>query len=143
MLPSAATEQRDQRLLTEAGDVSDGGQPHRVQLAGRGRPHAPQPLHREWMEELELPIGLHDQEPVGLGDAARDLARNFVRATPTVIGKPTRSRTSVRSRSAIAAGEPASRSIPRTSRKASSMDSPSTSGEASSNTANMALLASE
>ena len=57
-------------------------------------------------------------------------------------GSPTRSRTATRSRDAISTGVPAIRSIPRTSRKASSIDSPSTTGEASSNTANIARLAS-
>jgi hypothetical protein len=70
------------------------------------------------------------------------LARNFVRATPTVTGSPTRSRTAARSRTAICAGVPAIRSIPRTSRNASSIDSPSTTGDASSKTANIARLAS-
>ena len=49
-------------------------------------------------------------------------------ATPTVIGRPTRSRTSRRSRAAISVGEPEIRSSPRTSRNASSIESPSTSG---------------
>ena len=44
---------------------------------------------------------------------------------------------------AISVGEPASRRNPRTSRNASSIDSPSTSGVVSSKTANTALLASE
>ena len=71
------------------------------------------------------------------------LARNFVRAIPTVIGKPTRSRTSPRSRAAISTGVPESRLTPRTSRKASSIERPSTSGEVSSKTWKTALLASE
>ena len=71
------------------------------------------------------------------------LARNFVRATPTVIGSPTFARTSRRSRTAISVGVPTSRRMPRTSRNASSIDSPSTSGVASSKTRNIALLASE
>ena len=78
-----------------------------------------------------------------MATALATLARCLVLATPTVIGSPTRSRTSRRSRAAISAGEPAIRSIPRTSRNASSIDSPSTSGEVSSNTSNTALLASE
>jgi hypothetical protein len=65
-----------------------------------------------------------------------------VRATPTVIGRPTRSRTSRRRRAAISAGEPEMRRMPRTSRKASSIESASTTGVASSNTLNIALLAS-
>ena len=71
------------------------------------------------------------------------LARNFVLATPTVIGRPTRSLTSRRSRAAISTGVPASRSRPRTSRNASSIESPSTSGVVSSNTSYTAFEASE
>ena len=71
------------------------------------------------------------------------LARNFVRATPTVIGRPTRSSTSRRSRMAMSIGGPAIRCSPRTSRNASSIDRPSTSGEVSSKISNTALLASE
>jgi len=47
---------------------------------------------------------------------------------PTVTGSPTRSRTSRRKRTAISLGVPESRRSPRTSRNASSIDSPSTSG---------------
>ena len=63
-------------------------------------------------------------------------------ATPTVTGSPTRSRTSRRSRPAISIGEPEIRSSPRTSRNASSIERPSTSGVVASNTSNTALLAS-
>ena len=60
------------------------------------------------------------------------LARNFVRATPTVIGSPTRSRTSRRSRARdLAPACRRSAPCPRTSRNASSIDSPSTSGDVS------------
>ena len=71
------------------------------------------------------------------------LARNFVRATPTVIGRPTRSRDRRRSRMAMSIGGPAIRWSPRTSRKASSIERPSTSGEVSAKISNTALLASE
>ena len=70
------------------------------------------------------------------------LARNLVLATPTEIGRPTPSRISRRNRAAISTGAPEIRSSPRASMKASSMESPSTSGEVSSNTWNTALLAS-
>ncbi len=69
-------------------------------------------------------------------------AEELVRATPTVTGSPTRSRTAARKRTAISTGVPARRSIPRTSRKASSIDSPSTTGDVSSKMANIARLAS-
>ena len=63
-------------------------------------------------------------------------------ATPTVIGSPTSSRTRARSRAAISRGVPAKCSIPRTSRNASSIEIPSTTGAMSSKTAKTALLAS-
>jgi len=89
------------------------------------------------------PSGGTTSSPSGLATALATLARNFVRATPTVIGSPTRRCTSARSRTAISRGVPAMRHSPATSRNASSMDKPSTSGEVSSNTPNTALLASE
>ena len=72
--------------------------------------------------------------PSGFATPLATLARNFVRATPTVIGSPTRSSTFRFNREAISLGVPAIRSIPRTSRNASSIDSPSTSGVVSSKT---------
>lgn len=69
------------------------------------------------------------------------LARNFVRAIPTVIGKPTSARTRARSRSAICRGNPEIWVSPRTSRKASSIEIPSTSGAVSLKMAKTALLA--
>ena len=68
-------------------------------------------------------------------------ARNFVRATPTVIGSPTRSATSRRSRAAISGAGPAIRRRPATSRNASSIEMPSTSGLVSRNTSKTARLA--
>ena len=66
-----------------------------------------------------------------------------MRATPTVTGIPTRSRTSARSRAAISSGVPEIRRRPPTSRNASSIDRPSTSGVVSRKTSNIAVLASE
>ena len=51
-------------------------------------------------------------------------------------------RTSRRNRAAISTGEPEIRSSPLTSRNASSIDRPSTSGAVCSKTSNSALLAS-
>ena len=87
--------------------------------------------------------GATTSSPSGLAWALATLARNFVRATPTVIGRPTCSRTRLRSFAAICTGVPAKRSMPRTSRKASSIESPSTTGAVSSKTLNTALDASE
>ena len=81
--------------------------------------------------------------PSGLAVWLAILARCLVVATPTVIGSPTSSRTRARSVSAICRGVPAKCSIPRTSRNASSIEIPSTTGDMSSNTANTSLLACE
>ena len=81
--------------------------------------------------------------PSGLATALATLARCFVVAIPTVIGSPTSSSTRRLSRTAISRGEPAIRRMPRTSRNASSIDSPSTSGVVSRKMSNTALLASE
>ena len=62
-------------------------------------------------------------------------------ATPTVIGSPTSSATSRRRRSAISGGGPAMRRRPLTSRNASSMEMPSTSGVTEWNTEKTARLA--
>jgi hypothetical protein len=77
-----------------------------------------------------------------LATALATLARNFVRATPTLIGSPISSRTRRRSLTAISSGVPAKCSMPPTSRKASSIESASTVGAVCSKTANTALLAS-
>ena len=89
------------------------------------------------------PSGGTSSSPSGFATPLATLARNFVRATPTVIGSPTSSRTRARSRAAISTGAPAIRPIPRTSMNASSIESPSTNGAVSSKTAKTALLAAE
>jgi hypothetical protein len=70
------------------------------------------------------------------------LARNFVRATPTVIARPTSASTARRKPAAISTGGPAMRRRPATSRNASSIDSPSTRGVVRSNTSKTAFDAS-
>ena len=69
------------------------------------------------------------------------LARNFVLATPTVIGRPTSAATARRRRAATSSADPAMRRRPDTSRNASSIDTGSTSGVVESNTAKTARLA--
>ena len=137
-----AAEHLDQLHLGQLGHLSDGGDPALVQLARGDRPNAPEPLDRQRVQEVELSPGGTTSSPSGFATALATLARNFVQATPTVTGSPTCSRTRRRSLFAISVGVPAKRSSPRTSRKASSIDSFSTSGEVSSNTSSIALLAS-
>ena len=95
-----------------------------------------------WRNVSSSPIGT-TSKPSGFATPLATFARNFVRAMPTVMGIPTRPRTSSRSRAAISDGVPAIRRRPPTSRNASSIESPSTSGVVSRKTSNIALLASE
>ena len=81
--------------------------------------------------------------PSGLLTALATLARNLVRATPTEIASPTSARTRSRNRTAICSGVPAMRRRPPTSRNASSIESPSTSGVVSRKIANTSRLAAE
>ena len=135
---------RDERRLGQLGDLADGPDPALAELPAGHRPDAPEPLDRERVEERQLAVGRHDEQSVRLGHAARHL------------GEELRPRDADRDRQpdllAHLAPQPhgdlgrragrAARS-PRTSRNASSIESPSTSGVVSSNTANTALLASE
>jgi hypothetical protein len=79
--------------------------------------------------------------PSGFAAALATFARCFVRATPTVTARPASARTRARSRAAIASGEPEMRSSPRTSRNASSIERPSTTGAVSRKIANTVRLA--
>jgi hypothetical protein len=76
--------------------------------------------------------------PSGLADRDAIFASTFVRATPTLSGRPTSSRTSRRSRSASSAGATATS---RTSRNASSIEPGSTTAPQRSKIAKTALLA--
>jgi hypothetical protein len=94
------------------------------------------------VEERELALRRHDEQAVGLRDAARDLGEEL-RACDTNGDREAGALEDVlRSRTAISTGEPAIRCIPRTSRNASSIEIPSTNGDVSWNTSNTALLAS-
>ena len=114
--------------------------PRACSLAEVALPDAPQPFDRRADAGTPIPVPCRTtSRPSGLATPLATLARNFVRATPTVIGSPTRSRTRARNRAAISVGVPEIRPSPPTSRKASSIDRPSTSGVVSANTSNTAL----
>ena len=51
--------------------------PRERSFAGGDRADAPEPLHLERVEERELPVRRHDEEPVGLRHAARDLGEEL------------------------------------------------------------------
>ena len=143
MAPGERTEDRHERALTDASDVGDGRDAAVVQLGGGLGADAPQPLDRERVQERQLSTRRHDQQPVRLGDAARHLGEEL-RAGDTHRDRQAHplahlgTQPGWRSRPAM----PDTRRSPPTSRKASSIDSPSTSGVVSSNTPNTALLAS-
>ena len=74
-----------------------------------------------WRKAIS-PSGGTTGSPSGLATPLATLARNFVRATPTVIASPTSSRTRPRASAAMSAGSPDTRRRPVTSRKASSIE---------------------
>ena len=133
MAAGRPAEERDERRLGELRDLADGADPARVELARRHRPDAPQPLDRQRVQELELAVGRHDEQAVRLGHAARHLGQELGPRHADRDGQPDLARAPAgaaapRSRS----GVPAIRRSPRTSRNASSIESPSTSGVVSS-----------
>jgi hypothetical protein len=73
-----SSEDRDQIGRAPLGDLADGRDPPLVELAGGGRPDAPEALHRKRMQERQLPAGRNHEQAVGLGRAARHL-RNELR----------------------------------------------------------------
>ena len=68
-----AREHQDQRRFGELGHLADAPDALVVQLLGRGRADAPQPLDVERMEEGQLAVGRDHEQPVGLGHSARHL----------------------------------------------------------------------
>jgi hypothetical protein len=68
-----ATEERHERGLGEPGDLADVRDPDTAQLLGRDRPDSPEPLDRQRMEERELVLRRHQEQPVRFRHAARDL----------------------------------------------------------------------
>ncbi len=80
--------------------------------------------------------------PSGFATALATLARNLVRAMPTVMGRPTSLATRARNVRPISTGAPRMRRSPATSRNASSTEMPSTSGVVSWKIANTRRLAS-
>ena len=95
--------------LGQRGDLADGRQPAGVQLPRGRRPDAPQPLDRQRVQERRARSpGGHDQQPVGLGDAARHLREELRARDPDRDRQPDLARAPrARSRAAISRGVPA------------------------------------
>ena len=143
MAPRGPADRRHERRLAGAGQVGDRVQPGAVQLLRGRRADAPQLADRQRVQERDLGAGLDDEQPVRLGHAAlASFATTFVDATPTLIGSPTCDCTVLRSVRAICSAEPAIRSMPVTSRNASSIEMHSTTGDVRSKIARTARLAS-
>ena len=75
--PGRAAEQPDEHVLSELGDLADRGDPEGVQPPCRHRADAPEPLDLERVQECELMLGRHHEQPVGLGDPARHLGEEL------------------------------------------------------------------
>ena len=68
-----AAEHRLERLLGDAGELADRADSAAAELLGRDGADTPEPLDRKRVEEVELAVRRDEQQPVGLGDGARDL----------------------------------------------------------------------
>ena len=71
--PSIATRAASGRSASRPTVVT----PRVTELARGDRADAPEPLHRERVQERELAVGRHHEEPVRLGDRARDLGEEL------------------------------------------------------------------
>ena len=130
------------RPLGKACHLADGGEAAGVQLGRRLGPDAPEPLDGQRVEERGLAVGRHHQQAVGLGAGARHLGEELRAGDADGDGEAhlvAHGRGAAGRRSRRGAGV---RRRPPTSRNASSMEMPSTSGVVRSNTANTARLAS-
>ena len=75
--PIAAADHRPERGFAQLGDVGDRLDAVRVQLLGGLRADAPQPAHRQRMQERQLAVGRHQQQAVGLGLLAGHLGEEL------------------------------------------------------------------
>ena len=72
-----AAEHRDEGVLGKLGDLAHGRDPGVVEPSRRHAADAPEPLHRERVQELELAVRRHQQQTVRLGHAACDLRQEL------------------------------------------------------------------
>ena len=77
MATRGAPQHRHQCRFWEPGHLADRGDAAVAQLRGRDRPHAPEPLDRERVEEGQLAVGWHDEQSVRLGHATRHLGEEL------------------------------------------------------------------
>ena len=141
--PAAAAQQLRERALADLRDCRDGPEPGVVEPLGGDGADAPEPLHRQRMEELELAARRDHQQPVRLGHRARHLRQELGgRHADADREADLVAHLAPQPHARSPRGVPAKCSMPRTSRKASSIDSASTVGAVSSKISKTALLAS-
>ena len=75
--PIADTDHRGQHRLAELGHVGDGFDAVRPQLVGRHRADAPQPPHRQRVQECQLAAGRNQQQAIRFGFLAGHLGEKF------------------------------------------------------------------
>ena len=137
-----AAQDRGERVLADRGDVPDRGDPVRAQPR-RGRlAHAPDPLDRERVKELPLLA----RARCAVTRQAWPRRRPSSPRPSTSQGRPRRRARPPRAprpagRWATSGGEPRMWSSPRTSRNASSIERPSTTGAVRLKTSKRSLLA--
>jgi hypothetical protein len=81
-------EHRHEGRLAQPGHPPDRHDSALAELAGGDRPDAPQLLDRQRVEKLEFAVGRHEQQPVGLRDAAGDLREELGAGHPDRDGQP-------------------------------------------------------
>ena len=100
LAPGGAPEHRHQRGFTQLCDLRHRGDAAFAELGGGHRPDAPQTLDRQRVQELELALGRHDEQTIGLGhrtghlgqelrarDADRDRQPNLLPDVPSQAGR--------------------------------------------------------
>ena len=118
--------------------------PRSCSLSGGDRADAPQPLDRQRVQEGELAVGRHHQQAVGLGHAAGHLGQELRPGDADGDRQPDLlAHLAAQPHGDLASAGRRSGAGRATSRNASSIERPSTSGVVSANTSNTALLASE
>ena len=95
MTARGPSEQRDQGILGDLGNLADGRDASAVELSRRDVPTPQSRSTGSGCRNASSAPGGTTRRPFGLATALATLARNLVRATPTVMGRPTRRSTSL------------------------------------------------
>ena len=106
MSPGGAPEEPDQHVLVERRNLPTVVTPHLRSFSEVTRPTPQSRSIGSGCRNLSSSCGGTRRRPLGFATPLATLARNFVLATPTVIGKPTCSSTSLRSFAAISTRRP-------------------------------------